>query len=320
MEIRLIKGISFIPLMVLGIPGNVYIMIKFILVRVIEKKLLPTNIILLVLALMNLLVLLARGTPQYMYTTGLELLLDDATCKLIVYTFRVSRAMSISLTSLLSCHQCILIAPSTRVWIYLKPRVSQNMVVIVTIILIINILLYPSSAIYAQARHNSTYSPYTLHLISCTTDFLTQVSFIINGTLLVIKDFILVALMTLASSYIVSVLLNHKKNIKDMRSSHNINKSVEDRVSRAVILLVILYVTLFGLDNFLWIYSMFHSGPDMNDARVILACSYSALSPILIIATNPKLHVEFQCLKQLDVQDCKQKDLETKTQLSFVSY
>ncbi|CAJ0968428.1 unnamed protein product [Ranitomeya imitator] len=211
MEIKPIKGFALIPLMIFGIPGNVYIMLKFILVRFIEKKLLPTSIILTVLALMNLLVLLARGTPEYMYITGFQHLLNDAACKLIVYTYRTSRAMSISITSLLSCHQCILIAPTTRVWVYLKPRMSKNMVVIIIAIFIINMLLYCSSVTFAHAKSNSTNTPYTLHLVSCRTDFLTQVSFIINGTLLVVKDFILVTLMTLTSTYIVNVLLHHQK-------------------------------------------------------------------------------------------------------------
>ncbi|XP_073525259.1 olfactory receptor class A-like protein 1 [Phyllobates terribilis] len=317
MEIKPIKGFAFIPLMLLGIPGNVYIMLKFFLVRVIEKKLLPTSIILIVLALMNLLVLLARGTPEYMYITGLEHLLNDAVCKLIVYTYRTSRAMSISTTSLLSCHQCILIAPTTRVWVYLKPRMSKNMVAIIIIIFIINMLLYCSSVTFAHAKSNSTNSPYTLHLVSCRTDFLTQASFIINGTLLVVKDFILVALMTVTSIYIVNVLLHHQKNIKDMRSSHNVSKSIEYKASRAVILLVVLYVVLFGLDSSLWIYSLIYVGPDLNDARVILACSYSALSPILIIASNPKLH-DVNCLKLSKWQNYNDNS-ENKTQLSWVS-
>ncbi|KAM4045356.1 olfactory receptor class A-like protein 1 [Anomaloglossus baeobatrachus] len=316
MEIKPIKGITFIPLMILGIPGNVYIMLKFFLVRVIEKKLLPSSIILIVLALMNLLVLLARGTPEYMNITGLVHLLNDDACKLIVYTYRTSRAMSISITSLLSCHQCILIAPTTKVWVYLKPRMSKNMVAIIIIIFIINMLLYCSSVTFAHAKNNSTNSPYTLHLVSCKTDFLTQLSFIINGTLLVVKDFVLVALMTLTSSYIVNVLLNHQKNIKDMRSSHNVGKSMEYKASRAVILLIVLYVVLFGLDSSLWIYSLIYVGPDMNDARVILACAYSALSPILIIATNPKLH-DVNCLKRFKLQNYNE-DLENKTQLSWV--
>ncbi|XP_073443418.1 olfactory receptor class A-like protein 1 [Dendrobates tinctorius] len=317
MEMKPIKGFAFIPLMILGIPGNVYIMIKFILVRVIEKKLLPTSIIHIVLALMNLLVLLARGTPEYMYITGFQHLLNDAACKLIVYTYRTSRAMSISITSLLSCHQCILIAPTTRVWVSLKQRMSKIMVVIIIVIFIINMLLYSSSVTFAHAKSNSTNSLYTLHLVSCRTDFLTQVSFIVNGTLLVVKDFILVALMTLASTYIVNILLHHQKSIKDIRSSHNVGKSIEYKASRAVILLVVLYVVLFGLDSSLGIYSLIYAGPDMNDARVILACSYSALSPILIIATNPKLH-DVNCLKLSKLQNCNENS-ENKTQLSWVS-
>ncbi|XP_075053908.1 olfactory receptor class A-like protein 1 [Mixophyes fleayi] len=321
MEIRLLRAIEFVPLVVIGIPGNVYIMLKFIFIRIVDKKLLPTNIILMVLALINLLVLLARVTPQYMYTIGLEGLLDDGKCKLIVYTYRVSRAMSISITSLLCCHQCILIAPTTKIWIYLKPKMSQNMVAIIIVILFVNLLLYPSSAIYAQAKNNLTNSPYTIHLVSCRTDFLTHISYFINGILLVIKDLILVALMSLASSYIVNMLLHHQQNIRVIRNSDNgQSKSVTYKAARAVILLVVLYVVLFGLDMSMWIYSLFNSTPDMNDARIILACSYSALSPVVIIPTNPKLQFETNCLKRSKLQgNSDYKDSENKTQLSCIS-
>ncbi|XP_063808395.1 olfactory receptor class A-like protein 1 [Pseudophryne corroboree] len=299
MEIRLLRAIECIPLVVIGLPGNVYIMLKFIFIRIMEKKMLPTNIILMTLGLNNLLVLLARLTPQYMSAMGLESSLDDAKCKFIVYTYRVSRAMSISITSLLSCHQCILIAPTTKIWIYLKPKMSQNVVPIIIVILFINLLLYPSGVIYAHsANENVTNSPYTLHLGSCKTDFLTYVSYLMNGTLPVIKDFILVALMTLASSYIVNVLFHHQQTIKSIRSSDNSHmKSVEYKASRAVILLVVLYVVLFGLDNCMWFYSLFNISPNLNDARIILACSYSAISPVIIIATNTQLQMAAKCFK-----------------------
>ncbi|KAM4701908.1 olfactory receptor class A-like protein 1 [Discoglossus pictus] len=290
MENRLLKAIEFIPLVVIGVPGNAYIVLKFAFIRILEKKLLQTNVILMVLALVNLIVILSRVVPQYLYSIGLENLLDDTLCKLTVYTYRVCRAMSISLTSLLSCHQCILIAPSNKLWGFLKEKVSQNMLNIIIVILIINFLLYPSSFLYAHAKRNSTNTPYTIHLVTCHTDFLTYVSFLVNGTLLVFKDFILVGLMTLASSYIVNVLLHHGNMVKGMRSSDNAQgKSVEYKASRAVILLVVLYVLLFGLDSCMWLYSMFNVKPDLNDARIVLACSYSALSPVIMITTNPKL-------------------------------
>uniref|UniRef100_A0A8C5MDQ4 Vomeronasal type-1 receptor n=1 Tax=Leptobrachium leishanense TaxID=445787 RepID=A0A8C5MDQ4_9ANUR len=284
--------IGFIPLVVIGVPGNVYIIVKFMFIRLVEKKLLPTNMILMALALVNLFLLLARSIPQYMYVMFLEHLLGDAHCKLIVYSYRVCRGTSISFTSLLSCHQCILIAPVNKLWAYFKQKLAQKMVLIIVVILFINLFLYSSSLAYAHAKKNSTYTPFTLRLITCHTDFLTYTSFFLNGTLLAIKDFLLVGLMTLASSYMVNLLLRHQQAIKGIRSSDNgQTRSKEYKASRAVISLVVLYVVLYGFDNSLWFYSMFHVQPDLNDARIVLACSYAALSPVLMIATHSKLRL-----------------------------
>ncbi|KAM8976662.1 olfactory receptor class A-like protein 1 [Pelodytes ibericus] len=293
MDIRLlIKAVGFFLLVLIGIPGNIYILIKFVTVRIIEKKLLPANIILMVLSLANFLIIISRVIPQYLYAIGVQNLLDDTKCKLFVYTYRVSRAMSICVTSLLSCHQCILIAPNNKLWLYLKKKITQNIWKIILVILSANLLIYRTSLMYAHSNINSTVSPYALNLVYCDIDYLNYFNYISNGIVFASQDFLFVGLMTLASSYIVYTLLHHERTIKGMRSSDKAQgRTVEYKASRAVIMLVTLYVLLFGFDNSMWIYTLTLSNvkPDMNDVRIALACSYSALSPIVIIATNPKL-------------------------------
>ncbi|XP_069802184.1 olfactory receptor class A-like protein 1 [Dendropsophus ebraccatus] len=294
MAIRHVKAFIFMLITVIGIPGNLYVILKFVLIRLMEKKLLPANQIFMVLALANLFIVFSRVIPQSLHAVGLQNLMDDASCKVFGYTYRVSRAMSICTTSLLSCHQCILIAPSpsTRIWKYLKQKVTQNIFIILVSILVMNLILYRTSFMYANARKNFT-SPYTLHLVYCDTDFQTYVSYIANGIVFASRDFLFVAVMTLASFYIVYVLLRHARTVKGIiRSSDKIQtKSIEYKASRAVILLVMCYVVFLGLDNAMWIYTLTLSDvtTDMNDARIVLACAYSALSPIVTIVTNPKL-------------------------------
>ncbi|XP_040278124.1 olfactory receptor class A-like protein 1 [Bufo bufo] len=288
----LIKALAFILLIIVGIPGNVFILLKFTYMKIIEKKLLPANIILMVLALSNLLVVFSRVIPQSLNAIGVKDLLDDTKCKLVLFIFRVSRAMSICVTSFLSCHQCVLVAPVNRYWTYLKRKLSKNVTLIIIQILAMNVFLYPSTVLYGRAKSNYT-SPYSLHLVHCDVDFITYVSFILNGSVFIIRDIIFVGLMTLSSSYMVSILYQHGKNIKGKRSSDQLQrKSAEHRASRAVILLVVLYVFLYGIDNSMWIYTLTLSDvrPEINDTRIFLAASYSALSPVVIIATNPKLH------------------------------
>uniref|UniRef100_A0A8C5MHD8 Vomeronasal type-1 receptor n=1 Tax=Leptobrachium leishanense TaxID=445787 RepID=A0A8C5MHD8_9ANUR len=322
------KAASFLLLVIIRIPGNIFIILQFTFIRLLEKKILPTNIILMALALANLLVILSRIIPESLNSLGFKDLLDDSECKLVLFTYRVSRAMSMGVTSLLSCYQCVLIAPNTSIWLYLKKLVTQNVLVIILTIWFINLSMYLYSILNARARRNLTTSPYTLHLVYCDADFLTYIAYITNGSFYALHDFICVGLMALASDYIVYKLLHHEKSMKGMRSSDK-NKSitVEQKASRAVILLVALYILMFGLDNSMWLYTLTLSNvsPNMNEIRIFLASSYSTFSPIVIIITNPK-HQQFFVLcnknRQLPAMStykpCNTKDLSsTLLELSF---
>ncbi|XP_053561303.1 olfactory receptor class A-like protein 1 [Bombina bombina] len=303
MEIRLLlKALGFILLVVIGIPGNVFILLKFAYIKIIERKLLPANVILMVLASSNVLVIFSRVIPQALDAIGVENLLDDTECKLVLFTYRVSRAMSICITSYLSCHQCVLIAPVTRNWIYIKEKLTRSVSFIITLILCMNLSLYTSALLYGKARMNSTTSPYVLRLVYCNADFLTYISFLINGLVSVVREIIFLVLMTVSSSYMIFILHRHGKSMKGMRSSDKSQtKTIEYKASRAVLLLVALYVLLYGMDNSMWIYTLSLSSvsPEMNDTRIFLAASYSALSPMVIIATNPKLHQRSPWKKKL---------------------
>uniref|UniRef100_A0A8C5PCA8 Vomeronasal type-1 receptor n=1 Tax=Leptobrachium leishanense TaxID=445787 RepID=A0A8C5PCA8_9ANUR len=294
-------SIGFIILMVIGIPGNTFILIRFAYLKLKERKLKPTDTILMGLALVNLILVLNRVIPQALEALGMDDLFSDTECKVVLFTYRVSRAMAICITSLLSCHQCISIAPANRHWIFLKQKVSNNITRIILVFFCFNVALYPSRIIYGRARRNVTVSLYTLHLVYCDCDFGNYNSYILNGVFPVVREVLVVGLMVLASLYIVYILFQHQKAIMGMRSSDKDNvKSVEYRASRAVIMLVALYVALFGMDTSVWIYtlSLHNVSSDINDARIFLGASYSALSPVVVIATNPKLHKElYLCSK-----------------------
>ncbi|XP_073443410.1 olfactory receptor class A-like protein 1 [Dendrobates tinctorius] len=293
MELRVfIKAFGFLLLLIIGIPGNVFICLQLTYVRISEKKLLPTNMIMAILCFFNFFVLFSRIIPQSLNALGVEDLLDDTECKLVIYTYRVSRAMSICITCLLSCHQCILIAPMKQ--IYLKQKVTQRSVIIILFLWIINLCTYPFFVLNANARKNGTTSIYTLHLVYCEADFLNYRSYIMNGMFYAIRDFIFVIVMIISSSYMVCILFYHGRNMRRMMTTDKSQRHmVHYKASIAIISLVSLYVALFGLDNSLWIYTLTLSNvsPDMNDTRIFLASSYAALSPMLIIATNPKLQL-----------------------------
>ncbi|XP_075471538.1 olfactory receptor class A-like protein 1 [Ascaphus truei] len=302
----LFKACIFIYLVVIGIPANIFMVSKFIYIKIKEKKFLPSNIILVALFFMNILELLSCVFIQALNSIGLEDLLNDRQCKLIIFTYRVSRAMSICVTSLLSCLLCVLIASATRKWNYLKQMVTRNLFVIIILLVLLgmNMSIYPAGILHGRTRSNATTLLYTLRLVYCDVDHLTYVIYITNGLVPVIWKILFLRLMTSSSSYMVFVLHRHGKSMKGMRSSaKGQSKTVEYKASRAIILLVAMYVALYGIDNFMWIYTLTqpYVNPDVNDTRLFLAASFSVLSPFFIFATHPKLQQGFKtpCKKRL---------------------
>ncbi|KAG8589318.1 hypothetical protein GDO81_006348 [Engystomops pustulosus] len=299
LELRLIfKAVGFFSLIAIGIPCNVIILVVFIHVRRTEKKLLPSNTVLTVLALMNLLVIFSKGFPQAIHSIGIRNILNDIECKFISFTYRICRGMTICVTCLLSCNQCIILAPSTKFWLYLKQKVPKNISWIMVLLWCINGVIYPSCFLHVRAIANYTTSKYTLHLEFCNHDFMTFVVYVANGVAIALRDFFFVGTMTLASCYIVFMLHRHGKQVQGIRSSDKNNeKTMEYKASLAVVLLVTIYVALFGIDSCIWIYTLTVSrvSPGISDARVFFGSLYTALSPIVIIKTNKKLKTILMC-------------------------
>ncbi|XP_018418266.1 PREDICTED: vomeronasal type-1 receptor 4-like [Nanorana parkeri] len=290
---QILKAAAFMLLMIIGIPGNVFILVQFTYLRIKERKLLSNNIILTVMSFNHFLIVIARVIPQTLNALGVENLFDDSECKVSIYTYRVNRAMSICVTCLLSCHQCILIAPMTGLWVYLKQKVSKNLYIIILVFCITNLSIYPIFVMNAHARKNTS-TLYSLRLIYCDADFVNQLSYIANGIFYTVRDLFFVTIMIVANSYIVLTLFNHEKSMRKIKSLNKPQRrSSKDRASRVVVLLVAHYVVFFGLDISLWIYTLTlpYVSTDINDIRVFVACCYASLSPIVIITTNPKLQI-----------------------------
>ncbi|XP_063301980.1 olfactory receptor class A-like protein 1 [Pelobates fuscus] len=299
LETRLIfKAVGFFSLITIGVPSNVIILTIFVHIRSTEKKLLPSNAILSMLALVNLLVIISKGLPQAIHSIGIRNIFNDTECKIFSFMYRICRGMTICVTSLLSCNQCIILAPPSKTWLSFKQKIPRNLPWIMLFLWCINIAIYPSCLLHVRAIGNYTTSKYTLHLEFCNHDFMTFESYVANGIAIALRDFFFVGSMTLASCYIVFTLHRHGKQVQGMRSSDkNPGKSVEYKASQAVVLLVTIYVALFGLDSCIWIYTLTVSrvSPAISDARVFFGTLYAALSPIVIIKTNKKIKTVLVC-------------------------
>ncbi|XP_035244811.1 olfactory receptor class A-like protein 1 [Anguilla anguilla] len=295
MEVRLaLKAVGFIALDVVGIPGNLAVLLLFCHLFYAQGSMPHNEFILSQLVFTNLMVTLCRGIPQALTALGINPLFSNNVCKTIIFTYRIGRAMSITITSLLSSYQCVVIAPPKPGWTWLKRWVPGHLPHAIIFLYGLNMIICPAAIIFTEAfPTNSTIPEFTLNLEFCIVVFPGHMAYVVNGVVFIIRDFVFVGLMAAAAVYVMLVLHRHRQQVQGLQGA---GRKTEE-ASRAVLLLVSTYVLLFGLDNVLWFYTLSVSRvhPAVSDTRVFFASCYSAISPVLIVATNRKLATYFQC-------------------------
>ncbi|KAL4622488.1 vomeronasal type-1 receptor 4-like [Arapaima gigas] len=294
-EVRLmLKAAGFICLVAIGLPANLSVLLLFCRLRLSRGHLPPNDFILGNLAIVNLAVLLCRGIPQTLAALGLRHFFDDCGCKMVILGYRLGRAMSICVTALLGCYQSVTIAPSTPPWNTLKRWIPAHLPHAIIFLYGINIFDSYGAISYPQAPPaNGTIPEYTLNLEFCIVVYPSPLTYVVNGVILTFRDVFFVGVMLLAAVYMLLVLYRHQQQVRGLKGASKASAGA----SQAVLLLVCTYVVLFGVENALWGYTLSLSRvtPAISDARVFFASCYSALCPVLIIATNRRLAENFQC-------------------------
>ncbi|XP_061689671.1 olfactory receptor class A-like protein 1 isoform X2 [Syngnathoides biaculeatus] len=281
----------------MGILGNAVVLLAYANVLYTEGKLLNVDPILCHLAFANLMILTIRCVPQTMTVFGLSDLLSDAGCKLVLYGYRVGRALSICITCALSVFQAVTIAPG--------PRLSRLKFCLPSLVLptfaalwFLNMVIYVPALLYSTAPRNGTVPAFTLNLGFCLMDFRDNMLYIIQGVIVSGRDFSVVALMLVSSGYILLLLHRHSRQVRGIHRS----RSAETRAAKTVVTLVVLYVFFFGIDNVIWIYMLTESkvSPVVADMRVFCSSCYAFLSPYFIISSNKKVKARILCVAERD--------------------
>ncbi|XP_077386649.1 olfactory receptor class A-like protein 1 [Festucalex cinctus] len=291
-----IKGVSFLLQTGIGILGNSAVLLAYAHIVYAERKLLPVDMILCHLAFANLMILTIRCVPQTMTVFGLTDLLGDPGCKVVIYGYRIGRALSICITCMLSVFQAVTIAPA-------GPRVSRLKSSLPFLVLptfaglwLLNMVIYIPALLFSTAPRNSTVPAFTLNLGFCLMDFKDNMLYITQGVIVSGRDFSVVALMLVSSAYILLLLHRHSHQVRGVRRS----RPAETRAAKTVVTLVVLYVFFFGIDNVIWIYMLTEAkvSPVVADMRVFCSSCYAFLSPYFIISSNKKVKAKIVCVAE----------------------
>ncbi|XP_077386650.1 olfactory receptor class A-like protein 1 [Festucalex cinctus] len=293
-----IKGVSFLLQTGMGVLGNSVVLLAYANIVYAERKLLPVDMILCHLAFANLLLLLTRCVPQTMTVFGLTNLLDDAGCKVVIYGYRIGRALSVCITCMLSVFQAVTVAPAGPHLSRLKPALPSLVLPTFAGLWFLNMAICIAAPFFSMAPRNGTVPAFTLNLGFCHVDFQDSLSYVINGVAVSGRDFAFVALMLASSGYILLLLHRHSRQVRGIRRSH----PAETRAAKTVVILVVLYVFFFGIDNVIWIYMLTEAkvSPVVADMRVFFSSCYAFLSPYFIISSNKKVKAKILCTAEQD--------------------
>ncbi|XP_028617298.1 vomeronasal type-1 receptor 2-like, partial [Grammomys surdaster] len=141
----------------LGVIGNSSLLMLYIymfLFRPHFKKLIDS--VFLHLTIVNLSTIMFTLIKDIMFSFRVPNFLDDIGCKAVLFSFRISRGLSICTTSVLSIFQVITITPSNSKWAWLKPRLSRWIFYSLLCSWLINLFIYGYMLDLVIAKTNFT--------------------------------------------------------------------------------------------------------------------------------------------------------------------
>ncbi|XP_072471529.1 vomeronasal type-1 receptor 4-like [Notamacropus eugenii] len=288
----LLLGISFLLQIGVGILGNFFLLGLYTSSLLTGHKLRPIECIFSHLALANSKMLLSKGIPQMIVCLGFKNFLDPILCKFVLYLYAVARGVSLNMTCLLSCFQVITISPSKSRWAELRMQAQKCIVpscfLCWCFYLLINFTLLGT-------MHNSRYftnNTKIWHLGYCS--ILTPASF--NAELFAIvfsmPEVMCMGCMICSSAYLMFRLHRHHEQVKHIHSPYvSPRTSPEKRATRAVLLLVSTYVSIYSINSSL---SFYHFKIDKHEpwfvaTSELLAAWFPAISPFVLISSDSQV-------------------------------
>ncbi|XP_003516164.1 vomeronasal type-1 receptor 4-like isoform X1, partial [Cricetulus griseus] len=254
-----ILGVCLISQLCVGVTGNSLLFILYIYTFFFKphfKKLIDS--ICMHLTIVNVLMIIFTLISHIMSYFGVPKFLDDTGCRAVLFIFRITRGMSISTTSILSTFQVITITPSNSRWVWLKPKLSKLTLSSLLCSWLINLLIYTYMIPMVIAKTNSTHFGHGYVDPYCQNKHFGNQNSGSFLSIIFIRDLFYVALMMWTSLYMVTVLYRHRKRVQHLHStSLSCQPSPERRATHSILLLVISFVFIYGLNNYITLYSFY---------------------------------------------------------------
>ncbi|XP_028360573.2 vomeronasal type-1 receptor 3-like [Phyllostomus discolor] len=255
-----------------------------------KKK--PADGILAHLTLANALTLLFRGVPSIISSFGMSPELGDTGCKLVLYTHRVTRSITLYTTSLQSMFQAVTIAVHGRKWAWLKNNISTLIQPSIFSCWVISMVIYSQVILRVVANRNTTdvTSGYYGFFWKVTTyDHQGAVTFL---STVLIQDVLFLSLMTCSSVYMVTVLSRHHRVARLVRSSvHPSRSSPEHRATHVILIMVFCFIFFYSTNSFLTVYPHLRNKRNwqLQSMNNFISSCYPTICPFVLMKNENRI-------------------------------
>ncbi|XP_028637419.1 vomeronasal type-1 receptor 4-like [Grammomys surdaster] len=247
---NLAMGIFLFFHITVGILGNSSILFYYVFMILTRKCLMPKDLIIEHLTFANCLTIISKGIPETLSDLGFKDFLDDIGCKLIMYTYRITRGMSLYAVCLLSCFQAITISPSKSRWMMLKHRATKYIGPSCSVSWLVHLLL---NILTPVRMFGPNYNKNVTNMVNygyCSWLTYRNVATALYMFLLCFSDGLCLSLMACSSFSMVSILYRHKRQVKHIHSTQQLHKvSPEDRATQTILILVCTFVISYSISS-----------------------------------------------------------------------
>lgn len=295
-----------------GVLGNSLLLMLYgytFLVHPHFKK--PVDAIFIHLTTVNMLTTIFILVPAIVSSFGVSHFLDDVGCKAVLYIYRVTRALSICTTCILSTFQAITIAPSNSKWVWFKPKLSTWTFPSFLVSWFINMIIYVGVIETVKAKTNYTHVGHGYSHAYCETTQFANINPEFFLSVILTRDLFLVIIMMWMSLYMVNLLYIHHKRAQHLHSTSLASQpSPEHRATHTILLLVSSFVFFYWLNNTitLCVFYIPEKVPRLERINAVLSTSYPTICPFLLMKNN-KIILQFTSSLPVLSINCLQRAL-----------
>ncbi|XP_005380498.1 PREDICTED: vomeronasal type-1 receptor 90-like [Chinchilla lanigera] len=275
----------------LGIVTNTVLLLFHVLTFFLQYRHKPIDQTIGHLALIHLVMLLTVGF-MFIDISGFEDFWNDATCKCVLYLYRVMRGLSISTTCLLSVLQAITLNPGNSCLAKFRQKPLHQNLCCFLFLWVFNMIASGRFLISTIATPNVSSQSLIFVTESCSLRPISYLVKYIYFSLVTFRDVSFIGLMMFSNGYMLILLCRHKKRSQHLRSTSLSPKaSPEQRATQTILVLMSFFMIIYFSDGVIASTSgiLWKNDPIRYCVQMLLSNGYATFSPLVLISTKKQM-------------------------------